>query len=98
MDTNRQGQIAGGSDLAEPSQTPPEQLWNNAPDVPDLLQPDRCIESISAEQLNPDLVRKLPLEFLKSQCAIPVVLENGLLAVALAEPLNLGIRCNCECS
>jgi general secretion pathway protein E len=64
-------------------------LWNNAPDVPDLLQPDRCIESISAEQLNPDLVRKLPLEFLKSQCAIPIVLENGLLAVALAEPLNL---------
>ena len=89
MDTNRQGQIAGGSHLAEPSQSPPEQLWNNAPDVPDLLQPDRCIESISAEQLNPDLVRKLPLEFLKSQCAIPIVLENGLLAVALAEPLNL---------
>lgn len=89
MDTNRQGQIAGGSDLAKPSQLPPEQLWNNAPDVPDLLQPDRCIESISAEQLNPDLVRKLPLEFLKSQCAIPIVLENGLLAVALAEPLNL---------
>ena len=89
MDTNRQGQTAGGSHLAEPSQTPPEQLWNKAPDVPDLLQPDRCIESISAEQLNPDLVRKLPLEFLKSQCAIPIVLENGLLAVALAEPLNL---------
>jgi len=89
VDTNRQGQIAGGSDLAKPSQLPPEQLWNNAPDVPDLLQPDRCIESISAEQLNPDLVRKLPLEFLKSQCAIPIVLENGLLAVALAEPLNL---------
>ena len=89
MDTNRQGQIAGGSDLAEPSQTPPEQLWNKAPDIPDLLQLDRCIESISAEQLNPDLVRKLPLEFLKSQCAIPIVLENGLLAVAVAEPLNL---------
>ena len=89
MDTSRQGQIAGASHLAEPSQSPPEQLWNNAPDVPDLLQPDRCIESISAEQLNPDLVRRLPLEFLKSQCAIPIVLENGLLAVALAEPLNL---------
>ncbi len=90
MDTNGQGQIAGASHLAEPSQTaPPEQFQNDAPDLRDLLQPDRCIESISAEQLNPDLVRRLPLEFLKSQCAIPIVLEDGLLAVALAEPLNV---------
>jgi len=39
--------------------------------------------------LTPDLVRKLPLEFLKRQCAIPISLEDGRLAVALADPLNI---------
>lgn len=47
------------------------------------------LETILPEQLNPELVRKLPLEFLKSQCAIPIILENGELAIALAEPLNI---------
>jgi general secretion pathway protein E len=41
------------------------------------------------EQLNPELVRKLPLEFLKKQCAIPLLLENGQVAIALADPLNI---------
>ena len=44
---------------------------------------------IAPEQLNPDLVRKLPLEFLKKQCAIPVTLANGETAVALADLLNV---------
>jgi general secretion pathway protein E len=39
--------------------------------------------------LNPDLVRKLPLEFLKKQCALPLLLENGQVAIALADPLNI---------
>ncbi|MBN2272172.1 MAG: type II secretion system ATPase GspE [Sedimentisphaerales bacterium] len=53
------------------------------------MQPGQCIESISPEQLTPDLVRKLPLEFLKNQCAIPITLEDGTAAVALADPLNI---------
>ena len=44
---------------------------------------------ISPEQVNPDVVRKLPLEFLKKQCAIPITLENGDTAVALADLLNV---------
>ena len=47
------------------------------------------LETISPEQLNPELVRKLPLEFLKNQCAIPVVLEDGRVAIALADALNV---------
>jgi len=46
-------------------------------------------EKISPEQLNSELVRKLPLEFLKKQCAIPLLLENGQVAIALADPLNI---------
>ena len=47
------------------------------------------METILPEQLNPELVRKLPLEFLKNQCAIPVVLEDGQIAIALADALNI---------
>jgi general secretion pathway protein E len=44
---------------------------------------------IAPEQLNADLVRRLPLEFLKKQCAIPIVMEDGSTAVALADLLNV---------
>jgi len=44
---------------------------------------------IAPEQLNADLVRRLPLEFLKKQCAIPIVMEDGSIAVALADLLNI---------
>jgi len=47
------------------------------------------LETILPEQLNPHLVRKLPLEFLKKQCAIPVTLEDGRVVIAMAEPLNI---------
>ena len=47
------------------------------------------LETILPEQLNPHLVRKLPLEFLKKQCAIPITLENGRVVIAMAEPLNI---------
>jgi general secretion pathway protein E len=50
---------------------------------------DYSLKTISPEQLKPQLVRKLPLEFLKAQCAIPLLLENGRVAVALADPLNV---------
>jgi len=52
-------------------------------------QPSEYLETISPEQLNPELVRKLPLEFLKNQCAIPVILEDGQVAIALADALNV---------
>jgi len=50
---------------------------------------NKYLETILPEQLNPQLVRKLPLEFLKKQCAIPITLEGGQVAIALAEPLNI---------
>ena len=50
---------------------------------------NQYLDRISPEQLNPDLVTKLPLEFLKKQGAIPIVLQDGQLAIALAEPLNI---------
>jgi len=46
-------------------------------------------EQISQEHLSSELVQKLPLEFLKKQCAIPLLLENGQVVIALADPLNL---------
>jgi general secretion pathway protein E len=46
-------------------------------------------ENILPEQLNSELVRKLPLEFLKKQCTIPLLLEDGQVAIALAETLNI---------
>jgi general secretion pathway protein E len=66
------------------------QLQSGTPNAKkDIWEPNRYLETISPEQLNPELVRKLPLEFLKNQCAIPLVLENGQVAVALADPLNV---------
>jgi general secretion pathway protein E len=47
------------------------------------------LEGILPERLNPELVRKLPLEFLKEQCALPIMLDSGEIAVALADPLNI---------
>ena len=49
----------------------------------------QCLETILPEQLNPQIVRKIPLEFLKEQCAIPVVLEDNSIAIAMADPLNV---------
>jgi len=50
---------------------------------------NQYLETILPEQLNPQLVRKLPLEFLKKQCAIPITLQEGQITIALAEPLNV---------
>ena len=47
------------------------------------------LETILPEQLSPQFVRKLPLEFLKKQCAIPITLKNGEIAIALSDPLNV---------
>jgi len=53
------------------------------------LKQNQYLETILPEQLNPELVRKLPLEFLKQQRAIPLVLKNGQISIALADPLNV---------
>ncbi|MHC4192374.1 MAG: GspE/PulE family protein, partial [Planctomycetota bacterium] len=58
-------------------------------DIPRDHEAGAYLEIISPEHLNPELVRKLPLEFLKSQCAIPVILEDSKLAIALADALNV---------
>jgi general secretion pathway protein E len=47
------------------------------------------VDKILPEQLNPELVRKLPLEFLKKQCAIPIDTGDGRVAVAMAEDFNI---------
>ena len=47
------------------------------------------LDSILPEQLNPELVRRLPLEFLKKQRAIPLVLEDDQIAIAVADPFNV---------
>lgn len=56
---------------------------------PTRQRKNRHIDKISPEQFNPDVVRRLPLEFLKKQRAIPIALENGEMGIALADPLNI---------
>ncbi len=50
---------------------------------------NRHLDKILPEHLKPEMVRALPLEFLKKQCAIPIVLEDGQVAVAVADVLNV---------
>jgi len=50
---------------------------------------NRPLHQIRPEQLSSELMRRLPLEFLKKQHAIPLLMEKGEPAVALADPLNL---------
>lgn len=50
---------------------------------------EQYLDAILPQQLNPELVRKLPLEFLKEQCAIPITLADGTIAVAISDVLNV---------
>jgi len=50
---------------------------------------NRQSHQIRPEQLSSELMRRLPLEFLKRQRAIPILLDKGEPAVALADPLNI---------
>jgi general secretion pathway protein E len=47
------------------------------------------LEKIPPDQLSSELMRRLPLEFLKKQRAIPILLERGEPGIALADPLNV---------
>jgi general secretion pathway protein E len=49
----------------------------------------RELAKIAPEQLSSELMRRLPLEFLKKQRAIPILLDKDEPAVALADPMNL---------
>ena len=81
MNKERQGQIAGQklNDIQDGHKC----IEKAVPETGEYL------ETILPEQLNPELIRKLPLEFLKNQCAIPVVLEGGQIAIALADAFNI---------
>ncbi len=97
MNMNFDGHTAQNSGLMAPADAPPQAPrvppqgvpYGTCEDARSFMQPGCCIESISPEQLAPELVRQLPLEFLKSQCAIPIILAEDRLAVALADPLNI---------
>ena len=56
--------------------------WSSEPKL-------RQLQKIAPEQLSSELMRRLPLEFLKKQRAIPILLDKDEPAVALADPLNL---------
>jgi len=47
------------------------------------------LEQIDPRQLRPEWVRGLPLEFLKGQHVVPIALEDGQVAIAMADPGNL---------
>ena len=49
----------------------------------------QTLDKIGPHQLRPELVQGMPLEFLKSQRAIPIVLEDGGVAIAMADPTNV---------
>ncbi len=57
--------------------------------MPTAPASNKQLARIAPEQLSSELVRRLPLEFLKKQRAIPILLEKNEPAVALADPLNL---------
>ncbi|MFC1761578.1 GspE/PulE family protein [Planctomycetota bacterium] len=52
------------------------------------IEPQNCSE-IQEDQLQPDLVKQLPLEFLKQQHAIPIVRDGREVVIALADPMNV---------
>ena len=53
-------------------------------------QPVQTLDQIDPRQLRPEWVRGLPLEFLKGQHVVPIMLEDGQVAIATADPANLG--------
>ena len=90
MDKEQQGQVASQKHNEIPNgQKCIGTESNLVKDSKTNSETGEYLETISPEQLNPELVRKLPLEFLKNQCAIPVILEDGRVAIALADALNV---------
>ncbi len=49
---------------------------------------EQYLETILPGQIDQQLAGRLPLEFLKQQCAVPVTLESGQVAIAMADKLN----------
>ncbi len=46
-------------------------------------------DKIGLHQLRPELVQGMPVEFLKSQHVIPILLSDGRVAIACADPANM---------
>jgi type II secretory ATPase GspE/PulE/Tfp pilus assembly ATPase PilB-like protein len=59
------------------------------PDKQAVNLQSQYLGTILPEQLDSELMRRLPLEFLKKQRAIPLLLEKGQVAIALAEAHNV---------
>src|SRR5512146_778208 len=57
--------------------------------MPTAPASNKQLARIAPEQLSSELMRRLPLEFLKKQRAIPILWDKDEPAVALADPLNL---------
>ena len=89
MDKEQQGQDSRAKTQDSRHKTQNPGPGSGACNLESGAQPGEYLETISPEQLNPELVRKLPLEFLKNQCAVPVILEDGQVAIALADALNV---------
>ena len=47
------------------------------------------ISNISRNQIDPKLLKRFSLDFLKKNCMLPILVENNQIAVALANPLNV---------
>lgn len=47
------------------------------------------LDRIDPEQLKPDIIRGMPLEFFKSQHVIPICTKDGKFAIATSDPANL---------
>jgi len=77
-----------GHRSAKPSTEPTAGERNVSPKRIERTE-QRQLQKISPEQLSSELMRRLPLEFLKKQRAIPILLDKNEPAVALADPLNL---------
>ncbi|KPK76924.1 MAG: hypothetical protein AMJ79_04960 [Phycisphaerae bacterium SM23_30] len=67
----------------------------------DLISPDQLgralaqqwnipfMEKIAPERIKPELLTRLPLDFLKKQRMLPIIDNEGQITVALADPLNV---------
>jgi hypothetical protein len=52
-------------------------------------EPLQTLDKIGLHQLKPELVQGMPVEFLKSQHVIPILLPDGRVAIACADPANM---------
>lgn len=49
---------------------------------------EKSIETILPEQLDPQIVKTIPLEYLKEHCAVPITIDDNEIAIAMADTAN----------